>query len=188
MPYSFRVVAELMMRWDINWLTGIRSHLNPSGSISTVKKSPRAFNRFLYSKGFNLSGFLGFNQQVSTFWRRSLTKDIKWNETLNCCMDIDIWLQLSKTTELFSVSSILGLMRQHKEQKSKTVCTGLREIESRYDIYNLYSSKIRNVLYFLMLTPGIRSLLRIFWCDGKGKTITWSVQKNDWIMEVKTVY
>jgi len=188
MPYSFRLVAEIMTRWDINWLTGVRSHLNPTGSITTVKKSPRVFNRFLYSKGFNLSGFLGFNQQVSTFWRRSLTKDLEWNEKLNCCMDIDIWLQLSKTTELFSINSILGLMRQHKEQKSKTVCSDLNEIESRYGVYNLYSRKKRKVLYFLMQTPGIRSLLRRFWCDGKGKTITWNVKKEEWYMEVKSVY
>jgi hypothetical protein len=103
-------------------------------------------------------------------------------------MDIDIWLQLSKTTELFSVGSILGLMRQHKEQKSKTVCSDLKEIEARYNVYNLYSSKKRKVLYLLMQTPGIRALLRRFWCDGNGKTIIWSVKKDDWNMEIKSVY
>ena len=103
-------------------------------------------------------------------------------------MDIDIWLQISKSTELFSVNSILGLMRQHKEQKSKTVCNDLKEIESRQTEYGLYTTRKRKILYYLMKTPGIRSILRKFWCDGKGKVMAWSIEKNDWNVEVKNVY
>jgi glycosyltransferase involved in cell wall biosynthesis len=188
MPYTFCIVAEIMTRWDIKWLTGIRSHLNDRGSISTVKNSPRVFNQFLYSKGFNLSGLLGFNQQVSTFWHRSLTENLKWNEKLNCCMDIDIWLQISKRTELYFVNSILGLMRQHKDQKSKTICNDLKEIESRYLEYGLFSPFKRRALYVLMKTPGVRSILRNFWCDGKFKVITWSIDKSDWDIQIKSAY
>jgi glycosyltransferase involved in cell wall biosynthesis len=43
MPYSFSVVADIMTRWDISWLAGVRSHLNPSGSITTVKKITEGF-------------------------------------------------------------------------------------------------------------------------------------------------
>ena len=189
MPYTFQLVAEIFTKFtEVKWITGIRSHLNNFGSISTVKNSPRVYNRFLYSKGFNLSGYFGFNQQVSTFWSKELSYGFKWNEKLNCCMDLDLWIQATKRYQLYSVNSILGLMRIHSDQKSKTVCSDLIEIESRFRDYGLYSRFVRRLFFWATKVQLTRFLVRKFWCDGRGEVIEWDIHSGGWILKTKYVF
>lgn len=189
LPYTFSLIAEIVTKYpEVKWITGIRSHINDFGAISTVKRSPRVYNRFLYSKGFNLSGYFGFNQQVSTFWTKELSEGFIWNEKLDCCMDLDLWIRSSKKNDLYFVNTILGLMRVHADQKSKTICSDLIEIESRSLEYGLYNKSLRRLLYLLMRVKFTRFLLRKFWCNGKGKVIEWDINLNRWVVRTKYAF
>lgn len=191
MPYTFRLVAELFTLWpDLHWLTGHRSHIVDERVVSPLQRGRFVFNQKLYQQGFHTAWFFGWNQQVSTFWRRSLFEKAggRLDESFDCSMDIDLWVKMAHHAPLTSITAVLAAMRQHANQKSRTLRLDYQEIEGHAKAYRFLPISTRKFLFLSAHVPGLRAVLRQFWCDGKGPVIRWNIQKECWEMVNKYVF
>lgn len=182
MPYTFRLVAELFTKFNIQWLTGIQSRLVENEVISPKRDAVKLFNRQLYKKGYHVGSLLGWNQQCSTFWSSELFSKVgrKFDETFNHAMDIDMWIRMSNFSELISVEAVLAMMRLHSEQKSRKINIAEIEINRKSSTYGLANYTYRKFIFHLFRIPLLRKLLRLLWFPMDGKYIVWNVRNSDW--------
>lgn len=140
------IVASIFNKTNINWLTGIASHIDENGIITNVSL-PKTYFRFLIEKGYYRDDILGFIQQESTFFRKELFKKIEFNSNLQLAADYDLWIKLSKYSELYTIKTILASFRIHEGQKSG-------QIEKYYKECDLISKpkKFKFIKFFLYLS------------------------------------
>jgi len=185
MPYTFRLVADIFQTWSsIQWITGHRSHLVEDRVISPMPNACWIFNQKMFQKGFHTAWFFGVNQQPSTFWKRDLFNKAggQFDENFECSMDIDLWIKMSKITDLVYLRAVLTAMRQHADQKSGRLGLDYKEIEGHSDRYGFYPLWLRKILFAGIQVPVVRGLLRRSWCDGKGRAVQWDKKKHQWIL------
>lgn len=188
MPYTFRLVAELFAQHKLHWLTGIQSRLVHENVISPKRDAVKLFSQNLYKKGYHVGSLFGWNQQCSTFWSSDLFDRVgrKFDESFNHAMDIDMWIRMSKHSDLVSVEAMLALMRLHADQKSRNINIAEVEINRKSSVYGLSNHKIRKLMFNLFKVPLLRSVLRKVWNKGEGRYIVWSVRNAKW--ELTTGY
>ncbi len=190
MPYTLRLVAELFSSFGIRWLTGHRSHLVDETVIAPLPGATVRFNSFLYSKGFHVPWVMGWNQQPSTFWTSELFNlaGKKFREEMQCSFDVDMWIRFSAHEELVYVRSILAMMRQHADQKSRTLRLDYKEIEGNSSRYKFYPLGYRKALKTGMGIPVVRTLVRMLLNNPKAKWIDWDPIKAEWKMLSKNIF
>ena len=143
-PWTIRTVSSIMLDLpEVEWLTSLSPvtidrkglYLN-FGSLRGVSKSAFLDSCNLPWKvelpKYKLISGIGYIQQESTFWRRSL-----WLKAGSCVRDsyqlagdFDLWARFYKVSNLYAVETPLAAFRVHESQKSEKI-----------DIYNLEASQ-----------------------------------------------
>ncbi len=184
MPYTFRLVAQLFAEHNLQWLTGIQSRIVSENVIAPKRDAVKLFSQELYQKGYHVGSLFGWNQQCSTFWSTNLFNKVgrKFDESFNHAMDIDMWIRMSKHSNLVSIEATLALMRLHADQKSRNINIAEVEINRKGGIYGLSGYGFRKLMFNLYKVPVLRKILRSFWCKADGRYIVWNVSEANWKM------
>lgn len=128
-PWTLNTVAALFNdNQGVDWLTSLYPLVITQDGV--VKSMPRlpGFCREAYMEGCYLPGSatrLGFIQQESTFWRRSL-----WEASGGCVPleygpagDFALWGRFYQHAELYGFDKPLGVFRRHPQQVSTDKAT-----------------------------------------------------------------
>lgn len=131
LPGALRAVGEIFRDFpDVEWLT-TRFPMAINGDGAPIKMACLpGFSRMQFMRGDHLpaAGWaaLGFVQQESTFWRRSL-----WNKTgarfrgdLRLAADFELWSRFFDHASLHGVDVPLGCFRRHDQQKTSVAFQG----------------------------------------------------------------
>ncbi|HXW68855.1 MAG TPA: hypothetical protein VEJ88_04540, partial [Dissulfurispiraceae bacterium] len=99
--------------------------------IKTIKSRPSIDREYLLNNDYSV-------YQPGSFYRKSAVESAGFlNQSLNFCMDLDLWLNILKTHEARYIGGSSAFFRWH--QSSKTLKGGqffLREIYSTLDRHN----------------------------------------------------
>lgn len=103
---------------NIEWIAGIPTIYDKNGLIVRVGYPACYFRRFI-RMGLYRGDILGWIQQESTFWRKSLWEKAGGiNFDLQFAGDYDLWVRFSNYSHLYVIPTILGGWRKHQTQKS----------------------------------------------------------------------
>ena len=120
-PNSLRAVGEIFatLGQDVAWLTGRPAFWDAQGHLCAAPKPLRA-SRALIRWGCCDGRGLGFIQQESTFWLRSLWERSGGyvNADLHLAGDFDLWRRYSQHADLYSADVVLAGFRRHGGQKT----------------------------------------------------------------------
>lgn len=114
MPNSLAVVDAVFSMLDhVQWITGIPSVADESGTVRRYPRRMWSWQRFL-------SGDFRHIQQESTFWRRSLLEKCggKLNGHLRLANDFELWLRFFNHAALYTLDAPLGCFRSRQGQRS----------------------------------------------------------------------
>lgn len=117
-PSAFDVVADVMERHPVRWLTGMTVMCNDRLQVTGVRV-PFRYRGELLRKGLYGRG-LPFLQQESTFWLRSLHAAVDFDvlASLRYAGDFYLWRCFAKEEEPAVVASYLGGFTTHDGQLS----------------------------------------------------------------------
>lgn len=123
MPWTLATVRSVMERHsEIQWLAGMPSWMDEdTGVATTCGYAPVYFRRF-FQKGWYSSAKLGFVQQESMFWRRSLWEQSDPRELLvsnRFAGDFLLWRRFSERADLHTVAAVLACFVLSKQQVSR---------------------------------------------------------------------
>jgi glycosyltransferase involved in cell wall biosynthesis len=123
--WTFKTVGKIMKSFiDVEWITSLKPGLIDShgyflGFYPIPGYSKQAFmdSRYCYDPQIP---FLGWIQQESTFWRRTLWQKIGSALNLNFkyAGDFDLWCKFYQLAELYGATSPLACFRRHNAQIS----------------------------------------------------------------------
>lgn len=142
-PWTLRTVGEIFANLsDVQWL---------SSSVCANTNDMNNNITFWYRHGLNRRWFFedrpfsekSLIQQEGTFWSRKLWEQAggRFDLTLDYAGDFELWARFWQYTDLATVSSPLGVFRQHDAQKSAQIQIYLDEAErslARYPSYPPY--------------------------------------------------
>jgi len=120
LPWAFRVVAEIFETLPhVEWITGRPGIFDAAGRLVSVGLA-RGYVRPFLRWGLYQNRFLGFVQQESTFWRRSLWERAggQVQEDLRMAMDFELWARFARSAHLASVDTVLAGFRIHGDRKT----------------------------------------------------------------------
>lgn len=113
-----RVVRELDGD-GVEWITGHAAYLNEKGSLEQVDGLRREYRREWLRKGWYYNRALGFVQQESTFWTRSLWERAGgFQDGIELAGDYWLWRQFAEIAELHTVPTVLAAWRSRPGQLS----------------------------------------------------------------------
>lgn len=125
-PDCLSIVREIFGQFpEVEWLTSrVITLLDANGRVVSQGLHP-GYSRRSYLRGENLPGFgpgvnLGFIQQESTFWRRTLWQRAggRLDESLRLAADFELWTRFFRHARLYAVAAPLGAFRKHEGQLS----------------------------------------------------------------------
>jgi glycosyltransferase involved in cell wall biosynthesis len=124
-PHALRYIATVFQCFpEIDWLTSAHQGLQRTGQAAFTNYAPGFSRAFFLAGGYlGFESFsLGFIQQESTFWRRSLWEHTggKLNEALRVAHDFDLWHRFFAVTKPALLDAPLGCFRSHPDQRSVT--------------------------------------------------------------------
>jgi glycosyltransferase involved in cell wall biosynthesis len=127
LPWAWATVrAILESRPDVRWLTGIPSwQFDDSGAGVTSSFAP-VFLPSLIRRGWYSSARLGFLQQESMFWRRSLWEQARPQDILlkyRLAGDFHLWRRFATFTRLQTVAATLACFVISPNQASRAGLT-----------------------------------------------------------------
>ncbi len=131
LPGSLRIIGSIMSRFpDIEWLTTTQPAESDYHGGLTPTAPVRGFSRQAFVEGYHAArrdserGFfheLGWFQQESTFWRRSLWEKAGGQfraDKFPCAADFDLWARFALHAEPYSTPYMLAAWRRRAGQKS----------------------------------------------------------------------
>ena len=136
---AVEIVVKIFNKYpkNIEWVAGIPTIYDKDGLIVRVFY-PACYFRGFIRMGLYRGDVLGWIQQESTFWRRSLWEKVGGiNIDLQFAGDYDLWMQFSKHSRLYVIPTILSGFRKHQTQKSNNIekyfkeCDLLKNIKFR---------------------------------------------------------
>jgi glycosyltransferase involved in cell wall biosynthesis len=124
-PWAFSIIAEIFSTFpQVEWLTTSCNILWDSLGRAVGCEYKPGFNRQAFLRGANCPGHdwysLGWIQQESTFWRRSLWERAGGHidASMKMAGDFDLWARFCRHADLYSVATPLGGFRAHGDQKT----------------------------------------------------------------------
>lgn len=125
LPGALRVVGEIFRDFpDVDWLTThFPMGIDGNGAIIKMGCFP-GFSKHHFLRGDYLPACgwdaMGFIQQESTFWRRSLWEQVggKFLAGLSYAGDFELWSRFFQRTQLYGIDVPLGCFRRHETQKT----------------------------------------------------------------------
>jgi glycosyltransferase involved in cell wall biosynthesis len=113
---SLFVVCEIFMsHTEIEWLSGLPSHIDELSRLVIVSSVPN-WNKYRYYR-YDYK----YIQQEGIFWRRSLWRKVGGtiNTSYQLASDLELWLRFFQYTEIYYVNTIIGCFRMRaKNQRS----------------------------------------------------------------------
>jgi glycosyltransferase involved in cell wall biosynthesis len=98
---------------DVRCVFGDAYLIDERGRVVRPKKEI-PFNRFIWRYDYN------YLPQPSTFWRRDLYEQVGGvDESLDVCMDGDLWARFAEVTTLHHIRVVLSRMRLQPQQKTQ---------------------------------------------------------------------
>ncbi len=191
MPNTLRLIADLFSKFEnVQWITGHKCHLIDQNVIAPVTIPNYKFNKTLYFKGYHTPWLLGWNSQPCTFWKKELFEKAggKFDESLQCSFDIDMWIKMSHFQDLYFLKIALTAMRQHKNQKSRTLKLDVKEIEGRAKSLNFSPLWKRNLLTKMSRTTLLRKVARLILKYPKYYFFDWDIQDETWKINSKNIF
>lgn len=192
-PWAFSVVGEIFERFpQIEWLTTLYPLWWDQNGRAVHCEPLRGFSRAGFWAGEHLPSaghqFLGFIQQESTFWRRSLWERAGGlNTSCGAAGDFDLWARFfAAGAELVGVAAPLGGFRLHSDQKTSRAYEGyISEAESLLQAHGgRRMTSARRILRELALrTPAVahRSLTDLGLMHAC-QVLRYDRGKQDWIL------
>ncbi len=112
-PWTFSVVSEIFNKFpDVDWIIGLPCYLNNVNQCIRVSNTQSAYPQEHIRNGWFRSYLVGYLQQESVFWRRSLWKKTGGLDlSLDYAADFKLWTQFAKHSDLVSVAVPLALFR-----------------------------------------------------------------------------
>ena len=125
LPGALRVAGEIFRDFpDVEWIT-TRFPMGIDGNGALIKMNCfSGFSKHHFLRGDFLPACgweaMGFIQQESTFWRRSLWEKAGgcFQERLNYAGDFELWKRFFEHAYLYGVDVPLGCFRRHETQKT----------------------------------------------------------------------
>ena len=122
LPWTLSTVeAVFKARPDIQWITGIPAWRLAGGRLVRVSPLAPVFLRGAIAAGWQRTGRLGFLQQESMFWRRSLWEAVGAPELIRryrLAGDYHLWRAFARQTRLHTVATVLAALTLSEEQAS----------------------------------------------------------------------
>ncbi len=125
-PETLRMVSDIFETFpEISWLTSrVLTHVGEGGKVVAETRVP-GYTKDAFLKGDHLPGWrpgpaVGFIQQESTFWRRSLWQEAggRLDTAFDLAADFDLWARFFRRAPLYAVDRPLGGFRVHDGQRS----------------------------------------------------------------------
>ena len=121
MPWTLRTVGEIFTqhRERVRWMCGLSSFWNIDNMLVTVNP-PVGFARRLIRFGVYENRRMGFIQQESTFWSRTLWEQAGSgiDTTFRLAGDFDLWRRFAGFSSLYLVQTVLSGFRMHGNQQT----------------------------------------------------------------------
>lgn len=184
-PWTLKVVAEVFSSFpEIDWLIGLPT-VYQAGATRRVQPL-RPFPRDLILCGLFEGRQMGWIQQESVFWRKSLwLKAGGFDPRYGLASDYYLWRQFAKSSELYALSTPLsGFHKRPGQNRSEQHESGYfsevdRQIEEMEpDIRERRSRYIRELATFQRWKwlTGVRGLMRrsLDICKVSGNVLTWN--------------
>jgi glycosyltransferase involved in cell wall biosynthesis len=129
MPWSLSIVGEVFATFpEIEWLTTLfPTACDESGRpVKSFYRDAYSAEAFFRGENLPFAGWpaVGFIQQESTFWRRSLWERAggRLEQALDLAADFELWARFHRAgAELYSVPVPLASFRVHANQKSSNL-------------------------------------------------------------------
>ncbi len=118
LPNTLNTVAEYFMENDeAQWLTGDYFIIDEKGK--KIQSYIASYKKILRRRPtFGRLTIANYIIQPSTFWRRSLLKDMGLlDESLHYCMDYDYWIRIIQKNKLHVLDNHFSLFRIHGQSK-----------------------------------------------------------------------
>ena len=176
-PRALHHVATVFQSFrEIDWLTSAQPGVLREGQKVETNFMP-GFSRSFFQAGGYL-GFepfsLGFIQQESTFWRKSLWERAgsQLNESLRMANDFELWHRFFAQTKPALLDAPLGCFRFHADQRSLTkrdlykqeawAILGCEETPLLAKVFRLFQKSRLGILmdWRMALTPFFREPVR----------------------------
>lgn len=124
LPWGLRVIGEIFAQYPkrVHWLTGLPGYWNVDSMFVHVSSRPN-YARQLIRLGFYEGRRLGWIQQESTFWSRTLWEQAgsRLNTSLRLAGDFDLWCRFADYAELYTVQTVIAGFRRHSGQQTAHV-------------------------------------------------------------------
>ena len=195
LPWTLHVVAEIFEQFpEIQWITGRPTQIQNGviRNVGTLQPYPQEF----IATGLFRGDRLGWIQQESVFWRRSLWEKAGPLRTdLKYAADFELWTRFAEHAELVSVSCILGgfFVRQSNRHR-QNLDRYFAELDQVIDEWpperrDRYHQIWSNLQTYQRLKPytGIRRLARKFLKVGdyQGDIASWDTNLQRYNLMLK---
>lgn len=124
LPWTLATVAATMeARPEVRWLAGIPSWMRDETGAAMTNGFAPVYLRGLIRQGWYSSARLGFMQQESMFWRRSLWTEAQPRDFLlnyRLAGDFHLWRRFSDFAGLHTVAATLACFVMSDQQASRT--------------------------------------------------------------------
>lgn len=182
-PWTLRVVNDLFTKFaEIDWLGGLHAFAGSDGALVKMASHAVAYPAEWIRRGFYSERCLGFLQQESMFWRRSLwAKSGGLNTEYRLAADFALWVSFAEHTELVSLSIPLAQFR---------MLPGIQRSSRHRDRYNAevaMAISMRNPKQswfpraMARLDRRLRALVRLFiW--ARARCVIYSTTSQEWLL------
>jgi glycosyltransferase involved in cell wall biosynthesis len=163
MPGSLATIGEVFSLFDdLRWATGYLTAINEAGQIIKVKL-PIGRLRTLTVWGWYHGQALGFINQETTFWRRSLWDEAgqKVDEERHYAIDYELWQRFARFEKLYALDSQIGAFRYQAQQKTTQMASYYEEIGVTFNPGRYRKRRLRFVLESLYRILSNRLAYRI---------------------------
>jgi glycosyltransferase involved in cell wall biosynthesis len=134
MPWAFSDVLSYMASTGAEWVTGMPAFWDAAGALRRAE-APMWYSRTLLRRGFFHGRALGWVQQESTFFARSLLARVPQSrvETIrsqSLAGDFLLWVELAKQAHLHTLPTVLAGFRIHENNASANIDKYLAEVSA----------------------------------------------------------
>lgn len=180
-PWALKTVASMMSELpQVEWLTTLQPGFWDWHGFCTGFSSISGYSKEAFLDGCYLPwgrNTIGWIQQESTFWRRSLWKKVgsHLRTDFKLASDFDLWSRFFCYAELYGASSPLGGFRSQSNQKSRQFEQYTIEAENSLFTVRKFDWKpniCQNILLYLKLhrIPKLKNVINSLW-GYRGKKI-----------------
>ena len=155
LPYTLKLVSEVMINKKISWCTGYPIVYSPSGIMHSLPKTIPVYYRYFMRKGYYGSVSIGI-QQESTFWTRELWNKAQGEKIRQYKMagDYFLWKMFGKYATLYVLDSPIAGFRRHDGPKSENINAYKMEM-GRITLLQRLLGKISNQISYFSATRNV---------------------------------